>query len=250
MAGKSAGETLRNFLEMIRFSHTLFALPFAVLAALMAVRAPASPPLEWRWGPWCGLVLAMVGGRSAAMAFNRLVDRRWDAANPRTAGRHLPAGKLSVGSVVWFTFFSVALYLAGAALFWPNYLPLVLALPVLAIVLLYSYTKRFTALAHFWLGLALMLAPVCAWIGMRGEQVLADFSDLTPALVLGLAVLFWVAGFDMIYACQDYEYDRRAGLRSVPARWGIWGALRLAAVCHGVMVVLLALLLQADLLEQ
>ncbi len=232
----------RQILEMIRFSHTIFALPFALLAAIMAWVAPSATPVTFRWLHLLGILLAMVGARSAAMAFNRLADRRIDAENPRTASRHLPAGKLSTSSVWLFTIASIALYLLGAGLFWPNFLPLVIALPVLAVLLLYSYTKRFTALAHFWLGVALMLAPVCAWIAIRGLQVIADPSDLTPAVLLGLAVLFWVAGFDMIYACQDFEFDRQAGLNSIPVLLGVAGALRLAAVCHAVMVFFLMLM--------
>ncbi|MEQ1903703.1 MAG: UbiA-like polyprenyltransferase [Pirellulaceae bacterium] len=232
----------RQILEMIRFSHTLFALPFALLAAIMAWVAPSATPVRFHWLHLVGILLAMVGARSAAMAFNRLVDRRIDADNPRTATRHLPAGKLSVASVWLFTIVSTAVYLAGASLFLPNYLPLVIALPVLAVLLMYSYTKRFTALAHFWLGLALALAPICAWIAIRGLQVIADPSDLTPALLLGLAVMFWVAGFDMIYACQDFEFDRQAGLKSIPVLLGVAGALRLAALCHAVMIGLLCLI--------
>ncbi|MBX3418658.1 MAG: putative 4-hydroxybenzoate polyprenyltransferase [Pirellulaceae bacterium] len=229
----------RELMSMIRFSHTLFALPFALLAALMAWVTPATVPVQFCWWHLVGILLAMVGARSAAMAFNRLADRNIDAANPRTANRHLPAGRLTVQSVWWFTLGSIAVYLAGAAMFWPNYLPVVLALPVLAILLAYSYMKRFTAFAHFWLGLALMLAPICAWIAVRGLQVIADPLDLLAPVLLGLAVMFWVAGFDMIYACQDYEFDREAGLHSVPVWLGVAGALRLAAFCHGLMLVFL-----------
>lgn len=134
---------------------------------------------------------------------------------------------------------SSAVFVTSTLLFLPNRLPLYLALPVLAFLLGYSYTKRFTSAAHFWLGAALMLAPVSAWIALRGEQVLANPADLLPAVVLGSAVLLWVAGFDIIYACQDVEFDRQAGLHSVPARLGVAGALRLAAVCHLGMVLLL-----------
>ena len=176
------------------------------------------------------------------MAFNRLVDRKIDAENPRTAERHLPAGKLSVSSVWGFTIASSLVFFIGNALFLPNWLPLALAVPVLLILFGYSYTKRFTALAHFWLGLALMLAPVCAWIAIRGLVVIENPEDLAPAVVLGAAVMFWVAGFDMIYACQDYEYDREKGLNSVPVMLGIKGALRLAAICHAVMLAMLVLL--------
>jgi 4-hydroxybenzoate polyprenyltransferase len=229
---------------MIRFSHTIFALPFALLAAVMAWVAPvaAGQQIEFSWLHLVAIVICMVAARSAAMAFNRLVDRFIDAENPRTAQRHLPAGKLSVKSVWSFTLVSTVLFLVGNALFLPNYLPLVLAVPVLLILFGYSYTKRFTALAHFWLGLALMLAPICAWIAVRGSVVIAHPEDLAPAVVLGLAVLFWVAGFDMIYACQDYAYDVEKKLNSVPVMLGIGGALKLAAVCHAMMLGLLVLL--------
>lgn len=176
------------------------------------------------------------------MAFNRLVDRRFDAENPRTKMRHLPAGLLSVSSVILFTAASSGLFIAGTLLFLPNCLPLALSLPVLLFLLGYSYTKRFTSLAHFWLGVALMLAPVCAWIAVRGQILLSDPSDLLPAVILGCAVLAWVAGFDVIYACQDADFDRGARLRSIPAALGVLGALRLAAVCHLVTLGLFALL--------
>lgn len=235
-------QQVKHFLEMIRFSHTLFALPFALLAAVMAWTVKADAKTEFAWPQLVGILVAMVGARSAAMAFNRLADRDVDAANPRTAKRHLPAGILSVGAVRGFLILSVGIYLLGAGLFWPNYLPLLFALPVLAILLGYSYAKRFTSLSQFWLGLALGLAPICAWIAIRGNAVIAQPSDLLPAVVLGLAVMFWVAGFDTLYACQDYEFDRQAGLRSIPTALGIPKALRLAAICHGITVFLLAVL--------
>lgn len=234
---------LRHYLELIRFSHTLFALPFALLAAVMAWRQQAldrqlsspsdhAPLLAIRWQEVAGILLAMVAARSAAMAFNRLVDRHIDARNPRTAGRHLPAGTLSVAQVAGFAAASAAVFVGSTLLLLPNRLPLWLAAPVLVVLCGYSYAKRFTSLAHFWLGAALGLSPVAAWIAIRGEQVWAEPSDLAPALVLGGAVLAWVAGFDAIYACQDYEFDRAAGLRSLPVRWGVAGALRIAAACH------------------
>jgi len=200
----------------------------------------APPP--FRWQDLAGIVLCMVAARSAAMAFNRLADRRIDAENPRTKMRHLPAGTLSVGSVILFTLISSAVFVAGTLLFLPNRLPLYLAVPVLLFLLGYSYTKRFTALAHFWLGVALMLAPISAWIALRGETLLTNPLDILPALILGGAVLAWVAGFDIIYACQDADFDRRARLRSVPVLLGVAGALRLAAFCHLVTLALLAAL--------
>ena len=236
--------TLRKLLEMIRFSHTIFALPFALLAAVMAWTAPVPESGAVSFQAWqlVGILVCMVGARSAAMAFNRLVDRFIDAENPRTQNRHLPSGQLSVTAVVLFLVVSIVLFLAGTCFFLPNYLPLVVALPVLAVLLGYSYSKRLTPLAHFWLGFALMLAPICAWIAIRGTVVMKDGTDLAPAIVLGLAVLFWVSGFDIIYACQDYEFDRKAQLKSIPVWLGVAGALRLAAVCHAVMLGLLALL--------
>ncbi len=235
---------LRLMLEMIRFSHTLFALPFALLAAAMAWAADArgTPTRPWRWQDLLGILVCMIAARSAAMAINRLADRRIDAGNPRTAGRHLPAGLLSTTSVAAFAAACSVAFVAATLLFLPNRLPLYLALPVLAILALYSYTKRFTSLSHFWLGLSLMLAPVSAWIAIRGEVLLAEPADLLPAVVLGGAVLFWVAGFDIIYACQDVDFDRSTGLNSIPVRLGVPGALRLAAACHVAMVALLAVL--------
>jgi 4-hydroxybenzoate polyprenyltransferase len=236
--------SLKNILEMIRFSHTLFALPFAMLAAVMAwtVPVPGGGRLPFRGLHLLGLLVCMVGARSAAMAFNRLADRRLDAQNPRTSGRHLPRGLLSVAQVAAFTVASSVIFVAGTFCFWPNWLPAACALPVLLFLLGYSYAKRFTALAHFWLGTALMLAPLCAWIALRGQILLSHPGDALPALVLGAVVLFWVAGFDVIYACRDVDFDLRAGVRSLPAWLGIPRALRLAAVCHGGMVVCLSVL--------
>ncbi|MCH8923363.1 MAG: UbiA family prenyltransferase [Planctomycetes bacterium] len=236
---------LKQILEMIRFSHTLFALPPAMLAAVMAwTRSARSEPVEvWRVvQELIGILLCMVAARSAAMAFNRIVDRRIDAENPRTEMRHIPAGRLSTFSVALFTIACCMAFVAATCLFLPNRLPLMLALPVLGVLLLYSYAKRFTALAHFWLGLSLMLAPVCAWIAIRGQVVMQHPADVLPAVVLGGAIMLWVAGFDMIYACQDVAVDRKAGLHSIPVRLGVAGALRLAAACHLAMVGLLATL--------
>jgi 4-hydroxybenzoate polyprenyltransferase len=229
--------TIRYFLELIRFSHTIFALPFALLAAVMAWRLE-----PFRWLDLLGILLCMVTARSFAMAFNRLADRRLDAANPRTAGRHLPAGILSIGLVAFFAAACAAGFIASTLLFLPNRLPLYLSLPVLAFLAGYSFAKRFTSFAHFWLGAALALSPIAAWIAIRGEAVLADPADLLPAVVLGAAVLTWVAGFDIIYACQDYDSDRKAKLHSVPVKLGIHGALRLATACHALTIVLLAVL--------
>jgi len=240
-------QALRDILGMIRFSHTLFALPFALLSAVMAWTTPA--PREelvggvgFRWIELLGIVVCMVFARSAAMAFNRLADRRIDAENPRTAGRHLPSGKLSIGSVVAFTLLSSLGFVSATLLFLPNWLPVALSLPVLGFLLAYSYTKRFTSLAHFWLGASLMLAPVSAWIAIRGELLLVVPADILPAVILGAAVMLWVAGFDIIYACQDVDFDRQAKLRSVPSMLGVAAALRVAATCHLAMVALLVAL--------
>jgi 4-hydroxybenzoate polyprenyltransferase len=274
-------KTIRHLLELIRFSHTLFALPFALLAAVMAWRlqfieeskALETPPIDneqfnelvghvakdlgrfvdwavvgkWqgfaiRWQEIVGILLSMVTARSFAMAFNRLADRRIDAGNPRTAGRHLPAGILSIAQVTAFAVICAAGFIASTLLFLPNRLPLDLSIPVLAFLAGYSFTKRFTALAHFWLGAALAFSPIAAWIAIRGEQVIAHPIDLLPALVLGAAVLTWVAGFDILYACQDYDVDVAAGHHSIPARLGIQNSLRLAAACHLLTIIALACL--------
>jgi 4-hydroxybenzoate polyprenyltransferase len=229
-------QRLRQLLEMIRFSHTLFALPFALLSAALAWRSKT----QFSWLELAGILLCMVFARSAAMAFNRLADRHLDAANARTADRHLPSGRLTPGVVWLFTLFCAAGFMASTALFLlaepANAWPLVLGVPVLLFIGAYSYTKRFTALAHFWLGMSLLLAPLAAWIAIRG------LDDLATPVVLGLAVCFWVAGFDIIYACQDIDFDRQARLSSIPARLGVPASLRVAVVCHLVMVALLVAL--------
>jgi 4-hydroxybenzoate polyprenyltransferase len=228
-------KSLRSFLELIRFSHTLFALPFALTSAALAW---SRPPAAFHWLQLAGILLCMVFARSTAMAFNRLIDREFDARNPRTAGRHLPAGTLTAGAVGLFTLACAAGFVASTLVFlrFDNSWPLYLSVPVLAFTCAYSYTKRFTALAHFWLGASLLLAPLAAWIAIRG---LGGWGDLAAPLVLGGAVLFWVAGFDILYACQDADFDRRARLHSIPAVLGIPAGLRVAAGCHAVMLVLL-----------
>lgn len=230
-------KTVSHLLSLIRFSHTIFALPFALLAAVMAWHES-----RFDWQELLGILLCMVTARSAAMAFNRLADRDIDAENPRTARRHIPAGILSVSQVTTFAVACGFAFIASTLMFLPNRLPLYLSLPVLAFLCGYSYTKRFTSLAHFWLGIALAMSPIAAWIAIRGEVVMERPFDLLPPLVLGGAVAAWVAGFDIIYACQDFEFDRQAKLNSVPTRLGIAGALRLAAACHALTVVLLAML--------
>ena len=233
-------DTIGKLLAMIRFSHTLFALPFALLGAVMAWSIKTDvASAAFRWQQLVGILVCMAAARSAAMAFNRIADRKIDAENPRTEGRHLPSGQLSLTAVISFSLISVLVFFAGTLLFLPNVLPLILAFPVLLILCAYSYTKRFTSLAHFWLGLSLMLAPISAWIAIRGELVMTNVSDLLPSTILGLAVMFWVAGFDIIYACQDFEFDRQRELKSIPAKLGIPLALRVAALCHLAMMVAL-----------
>lgn len=222
-----------ELLGLVKFSHTLFALPFALFGAALAARGADG----WHGRPrdWLGIVLCMATARSAAMAFNRLVDRRIDALNPRTAARHIPAGTLSAASVAVFWGACSVGFVLSTLLFLPNRWPLLLSVPVLAWLCGYSYAKRFTSLAHVWLGSALMLAPVAAWIALRGDV-------RWPPVLLGLAVLFWVTGFDVIYACQDVEFDRANGLYSIPRRLGVRGALRLAAFSHFLMAVCLVAL--------
>lgn len=231
---------LRDWLGLIRFSHTIFALPFAVLAAFLAWSTPlgasgnAEPP-PVRLMDILGILLCMVTARSAAMAFNRLVDHRIDAENPRTAGRHLPAGVLSRRSVAGFTLLCTLGFVASTLLFLPNRIPLYGSLPVLAFLLGYSLAKRFTASAHLWLGVALALSPVCVWAAIRGPDGMGE--SVSIALLLAGGIVFWVAGFDILYACQDAEFDRDAGLHSIPGRFGIAGALRIAAAMHIVMLL-------------
>jgi 4-hydroxybenzoate polyprenyltransferase len=225
MRAKSVVGQVKTVLEMIKIEHTLFALPFAFMGMVLA--AGGWP--RWRTVGW--IVVAMVGARSAAMGFNRLVDRRLDAANPRTAGRALPAGLVTPGFVSGFVAASAALLVVAA---WQlNPLALALSPVALAVLLLYSYTKRFTWASHLVLGLSLAGAPLGAWIAVRG-----DFA--APPLVLAAAVLLWVAGFDVLYALQDLDFDRRAGLFSVPARFGVRAALWLSALLHAAMLLLLA----------
>lgn len=232
---------LEHLLGLIRFSHTLFALPFAALATVMAISTPLPGGERVSVGPAAllGIVLAMVFARSAAMAFNRLVDADIDAANPRTAGRHLPAGILGRAEVWAFTAVCALGFVASTLLFLPNRLPLYASVPVLLWLCGYSLAKRFTAAAHLWLGVALALSPLCVWLALRGW---VSPGDLIAPLLLAGAVTAWVTGFDIIYACQDAAFDAAAGLHSVPARLGVAGALRAAAATHLVMLILLAVL--------
>jgi 4-hydroxybenzoate polyprenyltransferase len=215
---------VRRFLSLVTFSHTVFALPFAMLAAVLA--AEGVPPLR----TLAGILAAMVGARSAAMAFNRIVDRDVDAENPRTARREIPRGAVSVAAAGAFCAFSAAVFVAAA--WFLNPLCLALSPLALAIVLGYSFTKRLSALSHLVLGLGLAIAPVGAWIAVTGRLA------ATP-VVLGLSVLFWVAGFDVIYSLQDEAFDRAHGLFSLPARVGARRALDVSTVFHAVSLSLL-----------
>ena len=217
---------IRLTLDMIKFEHSVFALPFALTGALLAIhQGGLSARAAWINIGW--VVVAMVGARSAAMAFNRLIDAGIDARNPRTRMRHLPAGLLSRGFTWGFVAFSAAVFLFAAREL--NPLCLRLAPLALGIVFFYSFTKRFTSFSHLILGFALGVAPAAAWIAMRGS--------LDPRILwLTAAVTFWTAGFDVIYACQDYEFDSVEGLFSLPRRLGIPGALRVARLFHVLMV--------------
>jgi 4-hydroxybenzoate polyprenyltransferase len=219
---------LRVTLEMIKWEHSIFALPFAFCGAFLAAGGIPS----WRQLGW--IIVAMVAARSAAMAFNRLADASIDAANPRTQSRAIPAGALSKEFVTAFVVMSCAVFVLAA---WQlNRLTLLLSPVALAVVLLYSYTKRITRWSHLVLGFALGIAPAAAWIAVRGM--------LDPhILLLTAAVMFWVAGFDILYACQDFEFDQQTGLHSVPRHWGIARALWVARFFHVAMLVLLITLL-------
>jgi 4-hydroxybenzoate polyprenyltransferase len=219
---------LRVTLEMIKWEHSIFALPFALCGAMLAAGGlPTAHQLIW-------IVVAMVAARSAAMAFNRLADASIDAANPRTSTRALPAGHLSPVFVATFIVISSAIFVVAAAQL--NRLALWLSPVALAVLLLYSYTKRFTRWSHLVLGFALGIAPSAAWIAVRGS--------LDPRiLLLTAAVTFWVGGFDVLYACQDFDFDRQTGLHSIPRHLGILRALWVARAFHAIMLALLIALL-------
>jgi 4-hydroxybenzoate polyprenyltransferase len=220
--------TIRTYLEMIRFSHTVFALPFALMGAVLAAGGiPPADRLLW-------ILVAMVGARSGAMGVNRLADRHLDSLNPRTRGRALPQGRIAPVEVLVFVVASFGIFLWAA---W-RLNPLCFALAPVAILIVagYSYTKRFTVLSHCILGLSLGLAPIGAWIAVAGRLALAP-------LVLGAAVLFWVAGFDVLYALLDIEFDRKIGLFSLPARLGEHGGLVVARLFHGLTLAGFALLI-------
>ncbi len=213
---------------MIKFEHTLFALPFAFLGAVLAANGlPSAWQIVW-------ITVAMFGARSAAMTFNRIIDRKFDALNPRTANRELPSGKLS-SSFAW-AFFAASVLLFELASYQLNWLTFALSPVALLSVLGYSYAKRFTSFAHLILGLSLAISPSAAWIAVRGAL------DSETPILLSLLVMMWTAGFDVLYACQDYEFDKKAGLRSIPARFGIKNSLVIARIFHAQSFFVLVLL--------
>ena len=217
----------------IKIQHTVFALPFAVMSAFLAAGGmPEIEKLLW-------IIVCMLGARSAAMAFNRIVDARFDKENPRTRDRALPSGKINVGNYAVFLVASSALFIFSAWML--NSLAFYLSPVALAIVFFYSLTKRFTAFSHFWLGLAISIAPVGAWVAIREE---ISFTSL----LLGAAVVFWLIGFDILYSCMDIEADRINRLHSIPERFGVETALKMALASHAVMVVFLLVLLEPTVL--
>jgi 4-hydroxybenzoate polyprenyltransferase len=220
-------EKLRRTLDMIKVQHSVFALPWAFVSAFYAAGGlPTAGQTAW-------ILVAMVSARSAAMAFNRIADLRFDAENPRTKDRALPSGRLTVGFAWGFTLAMIALFFLSAAML--NPLCLKLAPVALAVTMGYSYTKRFTAFCHGFLGLSLAIAPIGAWLAVRPDR-----ADHPLPYLFGAAVLFWIAGADILYACEDVEFDRRKGLRSVPAALGLRGAMIVSALCHGGAVAALA----------
>jgi 4-hydroxybenzoate polyprenyltransferase len=220
----------RTLLEMIKFSHTVFAFPFALMGVVLASLESGAAPTPGQIGWIC---VAMVGARSGAMGLNRIIDARIDAENPRTAVRHIPAGKVSLAEAWAFVLVSFAVLLLAAWML--NPLCFYLAPVAVFFLVLYSFCKRFTSLAHLVLGICLAAAPIGAWIALRGDVG-------WPVVALGLAVLFWVAGFDIFYALQDLEFDRQKGLHSIPARLGSARAILVAKIFHGLMIALLAVI--------
>ncbi|MFP4347887.1 MAG: UbiA-like polyprenyltransferase [Desulfococcaceae bacterium] len=217
--GRSALTRIQVYGRMIKFSHTVFALPFALAAVILAQR---QHPVTARSIFW--ILIAMVGARSAAMGFNRITDARFDARNPRTAGREIPSGRLSTAATAVFVVLSSIIFIQASAML--GDLCFYLSFPVLGVLLLYSYTKRFTWMAHLYLGFAISLAPLGAWIAVTGR-----FS--WQILPLSLALMTYIAGFDILYACQDIDFDRSEGLFSIPVRFGVDGALWISRLIHG-----------------
>ncbi|MBN2005426.1 MAG: UbiA family prenyltransferase [Anaerolineae bacterium] len=226
---------IRDFLELVKFEHTLFALPFAYLGMILAAAKDGSHPLTWRHAFW--ITLAMAAARTLAMGANRLADRAFDAQNPRTANRPLVTGRIKPATA-WIGTFLAGLVLTVAA--WQlGPLPLKLLPGAVIFLVGYSFTKRFTWLSHFILGFTDGLAPAGAWIAVRGSVFTT--SDAPAWLLLG-AVTLWIAGFDILYACQDAEFDRQANLYAIPARFGVATALRISTICHGLTLLCLAAL--------
>ena len=223
-------EKILSYASLIRFSHTIFALPFALASIALAWPAHPVTPRIFFW-----ILLSMVGARSAAMGFNRLADRSFDSLNPRTRMWELPQGKVQVWEAVLLTIAASLLFFFAA--YELNFVCLVLSPVALVIVFFYSFTKRFTWASHFFLGLALSIAPIGAWLAVSGTPNTA--ADLATPVFLGLAVLFWLAGFDIIYSLQDREFDRQHGLHSMPVRFGVKGALTFSLVFHVLTVVFL-----------
>ena len=221
---------LKTYASFVRVSHTVFALPFALVGALLAWRA--NPETAWSWTRFGWILACMVTARSAAMGFNRLADAAYDARNPRTSMRELPSGRMSRGEAVAFVAVSAALFVGAAWMVSP--LCAALAPVALGIVFWYSLAKRFTNYAQMFLGLSMAVAPVGGWIAMGGPLSLLPFW-------LGVTIGSWVAGFDILYACQDYEADRREGLRSIPIRFGIRGSILFSRVLHVVTIVSMGL---------
>jgi len=224
---------IRIIFEMIKFEHTIFALPYAVMSAFLASNGwPNFFKILW-------IIVAMVGARSCAMAFNRIVDLKYDKINPRTSNRALPAGLIKISSVWAFTIASALLFVVAAYML--NRLAFVLSPVALLVILSYSCSKRFTTMTHLWLGLSLAIAPVGAWIAIKGEFAFVP-------ILLGLAVMLWTAGFDIIYACQDKDFDEKFRIHSIPKRFGIKRALQISYAMHLITVlVLLSLPLLTEL---
>jgi 4-hydroxybenzoate polyprenyltransferase len=225
-------EKLRNYASLVRFSHTVFALPFALASLVLAW---PSHPITLRTILW--ILVCMIGARTAAMGFNRLADRKFDAVNPRTQAWELPKGTVKTWEAVRLTLVASIIFVFGA--YQLNWACFILSPVALAVIFFYSLTKRFTWASHLFLGVALSLAPIGAWLAVTGSPL--DLKDLIVPLCLGLAVVFWLAGFDIIYSLQDREFDRAQGLHSIPVRFGVAGALRLSSFFHLCTIVFLAL---------
>jgi 4-hydroxybenzoate polyprenyltransferase len=243
MAGQSVKSAAKiiDIGRMIKFSHSIFALPFACIGLFLAAQSIGQkfPPV----GIVVLWLVCMVAARSAAMAFNRIVDHKFDSANPRTADRELPAGKLSINFAKCFFWGCAAIFVVAAGMFWAvykNHWPIIFALPLLIFICGYSYAKRFTTLSHFWLGASLGLAPAASWVAVSPP---AGSVVGWSVIILGLAVTLWTAGFDIIYSLADIDFDRQAGLRSIPAKLGMEGALKVSRICHLGTVIFLAMLM-------